>query len=329
MVSTSAGAATGTGAGAGAGAAAGAATPEGPLAEAIEEAVEEALQEGASYDPYGPSETPEHLFDHTGFAPWIEGLDAVDEAQVAAFREQGYLVVHNAFSPEEIDAALEGLLDLIGGRSLEFVRSKGIQFETRAKEILPTLTREQRQDYVRKLNQYVNYDARLKAMSEHPALLGVVSRLLGGAPPELFANQALLKPPLIGREKPWHQDHAFFNVPMGTPVVGVWIALDEALLENGCMHIIPAGHREPIVHFKRRDWQICDDQVPREEILAVPLKPGGLLFFDGLLPHGTPPTRSPRRRRALQFHYIPDRTGRIAEEERMAVFGGEGRGVTC
>ena len=54
---------------------------------------------------------------------------------------------------------------------------------------------------------------------------------------------ALLKPPR-GREKPWHQDHAYFNLPLDTPIVGVWIALDEATPENGCMHVIPGSHRE-------------------------------------------------------------------------------------
>ena len=293
------------------------------------EAIEEALEAGAVYDPYGPGETPEGLFDYTGIAQGIDGLDAFGEQHAAFFKEQGYLVVHHAFTPAEVAAALDGLLDLIEGKRLDFIRSKGLQFETKAKGLLHTLTREQRQDYVRKLNQYVAYEPRLKAMADHPKLLRAVSRLLGGAAPELFANQAMLKPPLIGREKPWHQDHAFFNVPMGTPVVGCWIALDEALPENGCMHIIPGGHTAPIVHFKRRDWQICDDHVDTGGILAVPLQPGGLLFFDGLLPHGTPPTRSPKRRRALQFHYLPDRTGRIPDAERLAVFGSEGKDVTC
>jgi ectoine hydroxylase-related dioxygenase (phytanoyl-CoA dioxygenase family) len=63
-------------------------------------------------------------------------------------------------------------------------------------------------------------------------------------------------------ETPWHQDHAYFNLPEGTPVVGVWIALDDATPENGCMHFIPGGHREgPIAHFNRRDWQICDEEI--------------------------------------------------------------------
>ena len=292
------------------------------------EAIEEALEESATYDPYGPGEYPPHLYDFKGLAGGIAGLDSFCEEHAAFFRAQGYLVVHQAFTPAEVAAALAGLLDLIGGKSPEFVKSRGLQFETSAKGILHSLTRDQRQDYVRKLNQYVNYEPRLKALSDHPQLARVLTRLLG-APPELFANQALLKPPLIGREKPWHQDHAFFNVPMGTPVVGVWIALDQARPENGCMHIIPGGHKAPIVHFKRRDWQICDDHVDTSGILAVPLEPGALLFFDGLLPHGTPATKSPQRRRALQFHYIPDRTGRISQEERMAVFGSEGKEVTC
>ena len=295
----------------------------------VAEAIEEALEVGATYDPYGPGDTPEGLFAYRGLAETVDGLDGFGEQHVAFFREHGYLVVRNAFTPAEIEAALEGLLDLIDGKNLDFVKSKGIQFETKAKGILHSLTREQRQDYVRKLNQYVKFEPRLNALAQHPKLQRAVYRLLGNAVPELFANQAMLKPPLIGREKPWHQDHAFFNVPMGTQIVGCWIALDEALPENGCMHIIPGGHKQPIVHFKRRDWQICDDQVNTGGIVAVPLPPGGLLFFDGLLPHGTPPTQSPRRRRALQFHFLPDTTGRVTEEERMAVFGSEGKDVSC
>jgi phytanoyl-CoA hydroxylase len=293
-----------------------------PLAEAVEE---------AWFDEYGPSEYPDFLYVPTGEARWIDGFEAFDAdpaRHVAFFREHGYLAIHNAFTSGEIGAALEGLLDLIDGKSPEFSATKGIQFEATARDLLPTLPREQKQDYVRKLNRYAEFDPRLKAMAVHPRLLAVVRAFIGEEP-ALFADQAMLKPPLIGREKPWHQDHAFFNVPLGTQIVGCWIALDEALPENGCMHVIPGGHRQPIVHFKRRDWQICDTDVDTAGVVAVPLPPGGVLFFDGLLPHGTPATRSPRRRRALQLHYIPASVGRIATEDRMAIFGSEGKDVTC
>ncbi len=108
-------------------------------------------------------------------------------------------------------AAKEGLLDLIEGKVPEF---GGIQFEAAARPIMDTLTRDTRQDYVRKLQNYVQYDARLGAISAHLRLLAAVERIIQ-APPPLFATQAMIKPPLIGREKPWHQDHAFFRVKLG------------------------------------------------------------------------------------------------------------------
>ena len=63
--------------------------------------------------------------------------------------------------------------------------------------------------------------------------------------------------------------------------------------------------------------------------MAAPLAPGGCLFFDSLLQHGTPANSSSQRRRALQFVSVPASAARISQAERLAVFGGEGKGVTC
>jgi phytanoyl-CoA hydroxylase len=59
------------------------------------------------------------------------------------------------------------------------------------------------------------------------------------------------------------------------------------------------------------------------------LKPGGVLLFNSYLQHGTPANASPKRRRALQFVYIPATIGRITPAERLAVFGSEGKDVQC
>ena len=182
---------------------------------------------------------------------------------------------------------------------------------------------------MRKFFNFVEFAPRMKALSEHAELLDVVSRVIG-SPPELFQDMALLKPPRIGREKPWHQDHAYFDLPLDTPVVGVWIALDRATTENGCMTIIPGSHRRgPVVHFQRRDWQICDTHVDNRAALAVPLEPGGCLLFSSFMHHGTPTNTATERRRALQFHYAPADAPGISKEQRMAVFGAEGKSVTC
>lgn len=257
----------------------------------------------------------------------VKGLDAVTEDDIHHFREQGFLVIHEAFDAAEVESALAGLVDLIAGKYADF---KGIMFESKARDCLDSLLPEERQDYVRKIAWFVEYEPRLKALSHHPKLLYVLARIIGEEP-ALFQDMGLIKPPLIGREKPWHQDFAYFNLPFGTQVVGVWVALDEALIENGCMHVIPGSHREgPVVHFQRRDWQICDTDVQVARSVAIPLKPGGILLFDGLLHHGTPPSQSTRRRRAVQYHYKPASVAQLGDStERLKIFGPEGKDVYC
>jgi len=280
----------------------------------------------APFDEEAGGECPPELYRAEQAACGLAGFAAVNDDQIALFQHQGYLVIHDAFTPAEVGAALAGLLDLIGGK---YPAYRGVQYEKNTRELVGTLMDEQKQDAVRKLWKMVEHEQRVAVLALHPQLIALLARLIGGAP-ELFQDQALLKPPLIGREKPWHQDNAYFNVPPETPVVGVWIALDEATPENGCMYVIPGSHREgPVVHFKRRDWQICDTDVAAADAWTVPLQPGGCLIFHGLLHHGTPPSRSPLRRRALQFHYKPAGVAQIAPAQRLAVFGSEGKDVTC
>jgi len=277
-------------------------------------------------DQAGGEIDPASLYRPKTTANGIDGLDAVTDDHIDLFREQGFLVVNNAFTPEEVQDGLDGLVHLIGGGNPDFT---GIQFETAAKDRIDSTPAEERQDLVRKLAWFVEYDARLKALSHKPELLAVLEKIIGGTP-DMFQDMALLKPPFIGREKPWHQDNAFFALPPDATICGVWLALDRAIPENGCMHVIPASHhRGPVVHFKRRDWQICDTDVAVDEAVAVPLEPGGVLFFHGLVHHGTPPSRSPLRRRAVQFHYKDAALEFGSQEDRLAIFGSEGKDVEC
>lgn len=288
--------------------------------------VETATATEAAFDAFAAAAYDPALYRHHGVDEGIAGLaDCTDEV-IARYHEQGYLTIQHVLTPEEIQAALAGLLDLIDGTRPEF---RHIQFESGARALLPTMAADQKQDLVRKIFSFVDYEPRLRAVAEQPGILAVVRRILGEEP-LLFEDKALIKPPKIGREKPWHQDHAYWNLPLNTRVVTVWIALDEATVENGCMEVIPGSHREgPVVHFRRRDWQICDTQVGVNRVVAAPVAPGGCLFFDSYLHHGTPANRSAQRRRALQFVYVPASAARISAAERLAVFGSEGKNVTC
>ena len=283
--------------------------------------------QGGAYDPA--------LYRHHGLVPVLPGpLRELPPAAFNDYARQGFLAVGGALDGVAVRRAVDGIDRLISGQVPEF---RGIQWERAVRAQLPGMSLAERRDAVRKLIYFVDYDPGLHAAAHDPALLDTVRRLLGDDDIELFADQALLKPPGIGREKPWHQDLAFFDVRPGTRVVGVWIALDRAVVENGAMHVIPGSHRDgPVVHFTRRDFQICDADVTTGGVRAVPLAPGGALFFDGLLHHGTPANSSAMRRWALQFHYAPRASIWRSSEERAAykssrldVFGADGKNVTC
>lgn len=271
------------------------------------------------------------LYNHDELGQPVNGLDGVTTEHLDFYREHGYLAIDNAFSPREVSDAIEGMMSLALGEHSDY---DGILFEAAAVDRLESLTVEQRLDAIRKFADFVNHEPRLRALSQHPKLLPVLEDLLDNREPKMFQDMGLIKPPRIGREKPWHQDFAYFNLAQGTPVVGVWIALDEATVANGCMRLLDGAHKGgPIIHWKRRDWQICDTEVyeqhRRYRSVAVPLKPGGLMLFDGLLPHGTPHNNSGERRRALQYHYCPADAPWTDEAERLAVFGSEGKDVEC
>ena len=254
------------------------------------------------------------------------GFSAVTEADIEYFHQYGYLVINDAFSPTEVEEALAGMIHLMDGKCPDF---RAIQFEPKLVKQKDELEGQDRRDAIRKIFRFVDYEPRLNAMAAHSGLLGVLEQMMGDTP-ELFQDMALVKPPRHGSEKPWHQDLAYFNLPMATTVVGVWVALDEATPENGCLHIIPGSNIDgPMIHFKRRDWQICDTDVPVGRDTMVPLKPGGCLFWHGLTHHGSPVNQSEQRRRALQFHYKPVSIGEITTQERMDVYGSEGKEVDC
>jgi len=277
-------------------------------------------QDQSTIDP------PPDLYRYEVAARGVDKLEDLEERHIQFFHEQGYLVVQQAFEPAVIKAANQAITYLIDNR---WENTEGlVQFEGSADEV-QNLTPRKRRLAVRKLMSFGIWDDRLKTTTEHPGIVAALRRLLGEAP-VLFQEMALLKPPHIGREKPWHQDCAYFDLPLETPVVAIWIALEEATPQNGCLHLIPGSHRSgPMPHFKRRDWQICDADVAVNRGVMVPLKPGGCLFWHGLLHHGSPPNHSSLSRRALQYHYKPASAGEISREERLQFFGGEVAGAQC
>lgn len=269
-----------------------------------------------------PEEIAEKLYRYDSIAEKVPTLDEVGPKEYEQYKQLGYFAVDRALTDEEVNGAIEALRHMI------FVDTKGakLQFTKPQSELH---TDEERELAIRKVYEYVGKDETLTAISRHPKLLKVVETILGEEP-VLAQDMAILKPPHGGAEKPWHQDMAYGPLAYDKPVVGLWIALDPAELDNGCMHVIPKSHMTGAVpHYAVRDWQICDTNVLVERDVAVPLPPGGVLFFHGMLHHGTPPNESTKRRRALQLHYVGKSAVKLRPDEYKRFFTNEMSGAEC
>lgn len=240
----------------------------------------------------------------------------VNESHIEQYRRLGFIAVEKVFSIDEVKIYSQAITDLVAQGDPQMV------FLEESAQAL-NLTAADRERYVRKCMWFVEREPRLKAMSRHPTLLAIVEKLIGNQV-KLIQDMALLKPPHIGTEKPWHQDSAYFAVSPPQLIIGTWTALDPATIENGCMHVIPGSHLAgPKPHYHDRDCQLSDDDVSVNEDVVVPLSPGGVLFFSSLLHHGTPPNQSSANRRAIQLHYCSTICKSIDADRHLQMFKDE------
>ena len=133
---------------------------------------------------------------------------------------------------------------------------------------------------------------------------------LGITDPLLLQSMVIFKPPRIGGEVVCHCDHSFLWTDPQT-VVGLWFALDDATVANGCMWAIPGGH----VGGARTRFRLDGtggtttdvlDPTPYDHGDLVPMEAeaGTLVAFHGCLPHWSGANTSDRPRLAYTLHVI-------------------------
>jgi phytanoyl-CoA hydroxylase len=120
----------------------------------------------------------------------------------------------------------------------------------------------------------------------------------------------IFKPPRIGGEVTCHQDSTFIYTEPES-CTGFWFALEDATVENGCMHFIPGAHKMPLKqrNYRRDDGKfvietIDDTPWPEERKLPAEAKAGTLVIFDGRMPHLSGPNHSDKSRHAYTLHVI-------------------------
>jgi phytanoyl-CoA hydroxylase len=229
----------------------------------------------------------------------------MDLEAIARYRREGYLVVPGVLDHRHIDECLAALTDLATDPALEAGQRDGrgafIALEPGA-----DATAAPRADLIRKFGDFTDGSPALLRAAMSARLHEMLDAIMGQGR-VLLQEMALVKPPKVSGEKPWHQDAAYFRGSDPHAMFGVWIALDPATRENGCMEVIPGSHlRGPAPHVPTEDINLCTirpDLVRLMDRVALPMDPGDVLIFHSLIHHYTAANRSNLRRRALQFHY--------------------------
>ncbi|HEV2828655.1 MAG TPA: phytanoyl-CoA dioxygenase family protein [Pyrinomonadaceae bacterium] len=128
--------------------------------------------------------------------------------------------------------------------------------------------------------------------------------------PLLLQGMYIFKQPNIGGEVTCHQDSTFlYTEPQ--QIAGLWFALEEATIENGCLWAIPGGHRLGLKSRWLRNaeggmsFDVYDSTPwPEEKLIPLEVTKGSVIILDGLLPHKSFSNRSPRSRPAYTLHVI-------------------------
>src|SRR5262249_32639392 len=130
--------------------------------------------------------------------------------------------------------------------------------------------------------------------------------------PLLLQSMYIFKQPHIGGEVICHQDSAFlYTEPIA--IAGLWFALEDATIENGCLWAIPGGHK---VGLKSR-WirtgrgmqflTLDSDPWQEEKLIPLEVRKGSLILLHGLLPHRSLENKSSKSRHAYTLHVISSR----------------------
>lgn len=226
-----------------------------------------------------------------------------------AYRRDGYFIVRNLLSPAAVSACLAEATRIcredapaIGGWAGAPLPDSD-QFATMDEDAL--LGRFLAIQFIDKISPFFH------AAMATPAIIDVLREIIG---PNVKGIQSMLFMKRSGKPgQAWHQDEHFIPT-RDRSLVGVWMALDPATRDNGCLRVLPGSHRAGILYPTRPHGRADYDGAPEafgfseveaDEVVAE-MAPGDVLFFNGYLLHRSTRNVAPEGtfRRALVNHYM-------------------------
>jgi len=238
----------------------------------------------------------------------------------ARFERDGYAILPDFVDPAACDALRARAGELMRGHAREDVSifttkdqaTKTDDYVLDSGDRIAFFFEEEDPTTINKLGHAMHdLDPVFDAFSRTPAIASLVDEL-GLDEPRLIQSMYILKSPRVGGEVRCHQDSTFLHTS-GDRVIGLWFALEDARVDNGCLWAIPGGHRSGLKARFIRDGRTTRmetiDPTPFDQDALVPLEvaKGSVIVLDGLVPHMSFANRSPCSRHAYTLHVISAR----------------------
>ena len=171
---------------------------------------------------------------------------------------------------------------------------------------------------IKKYPKYLNYCPAILQYDEsflkyclNEKILNLVEQLIG-KDFALWNSSFFAKPAFNGHATPWHQDGQYWPIrPLATCTV--WLAIDDATEENGCLKFIKGSHRDK--NLKKHEFNKNENLALHQELLKTEyneddsvnliLNRGQISLHDVYLVHGSEANFSPKSRRGMTMRFMP------------------------
>ncbi|PNT33065.1 hypothetical protein POPTR_006G222800v4 [Populus trichocarpa] len=247
--------------------------------------------------------------------------------QFDSFNSQGYLVIESFANPEDIESMMkrmDKLLDDFDYTNVSVFSTKNQRkvtddyfyqsaenisffFEEKAFGDDGSL-KQPKQLSINKVGHALHeLDPVFKGFSSSEKCSGLLSSL-GYKKPVIIQSMYIFKQPGIGGEVVPHQDNSFLYTEP-TTCTGMWLALEDATLLNGCLWAIPGSHKNGLVRrFLRGENGVYFDQpspsYDQKDFVPIEVKAGSLVLIHGDLIHQSFENQSSKSRHAYSWHVV-------------------------
>lgn len=228
------------------------------------------------------------------------------EDKIKFFQKNGFVIQENFLNDEELNEWRETVAEAVSERN-------GLKMPGRMVKAEDDDGNNEDPEYFSNvfdqlLNLWQTNDRMRKLMLDER--LGKMAATLAGATGiRIWHDQALIKRPWANPTA-WHLDTPFWSFS-DRNALSIWVALDDATVENGCLYFIPGSHKKTsfqnpgITKNMNAVFEFYPEFAKTNPFCAT-MKAGTASFHNGLCIHGAGANMTPGFRRAMTCAYMPD-----------------------